>query len=390
MRRRGYIPDDAIDVDVASDPVRAHGARAGHAREAQQPRLERARLYRRAPYARAPPHNVDLVLRGLATAIEEGVPVVRGVLSHGQRAYMASTIRRLVPERAHLLAIAQGGMSDFINSHVAATAAARIAGDILGASANVTGLYNSPPRSATVGHHRPGSVAAPGAPRALRRSTLRPSSLSSRAQQRLESDDDDEFVVSDDDEFEVVSDDDDFEVVSDDESLSNGESVPDASEQEDVARATAASLGFAYRRGHPVSSALLRHHAEAVALAIAGATAGDTHDVRAPGDGRQARQRRYDDPSANELAHRRARAEMEHPHAEEIKRKFPSMVCPITHDVFRDPVVASDGHTYERSAIERWLGTANTSPVTNETLRDRTLHDNVLARNLIAESAKTH
>ena len=29
--------------------------------------------------------------------------------------------------------------------------------------------------------------------------------------------------------------------------------------------------------------------------------------------------------------------------------------CPITHEVFRDPVVASDGHTYEREAIESWI-----------------------------------
>lgn len=31
--------------------------------------------------------------------------------------------------------------------------------------------------------------------------------------------------------------------------------------------------------------------------------------------------------------------------------------CPITHDVFSDPVVAADGTTYERSAIESECGT---------------------------------
>jgi len=32
-----------------------------------------------------------------------------------------------------------------------------------------------------------------------------------------------------------------------------------------------------------------------------------------------------------------------------------------------DPVVlADDGHTYEREAIERWLSMKSTSPVTNE------------------------
>ena len=39
-------------------------------------------------------------------------------------------------------------------------------------------------------------------------------------------------------------------------------------------------------------------------------------------------------------------------------------LCPITHEAMRDPVVAQDGHTYEREAIETWFGTQNTSPVT--------------------------
>ena len=29
--------------------------------------------------------------------------------------------------------------------------------------------------------------------------------------------------------------------------------------------------------------------------------------------------------------------------------------CPITYEQMRDPVVAMDGHTYERTAIERWI-----------------------------------
>ena len=32
-----------------------------------------------------------------------------------------------------------------------------------------------------------------------------------------------------------------------------------------------------------------------------------------------------------------------------------SFTCPITHAVMWEPVMASDGHTYERSAIEEWL-----------------------------------
>ena len=37
-----------------------------------------------------------------------------------------------------------------------------------------------------------------------------------------------------------------------------------------------------------------------------------------------------------------------------IRQEF---LCPITHDLIRDPVVLADGFTYERSAIERWIKT---------------------------------
>lgn len=40
--------------------------------------------------------------------------------------------------------------------------------------------------------------------------------------------------------------------------------------------------------------------------------------------------------------------------------------CPITGLVFLDPVIVSDGHIYERHAIEIWLSTNDTSPITRE------------------------
>ena len=40
------------------------------------------------------------------------------------------------------------------------------------------------------------------------------------------------------------------------------------------------------------------------------------------------------------------------------------MICPITLDAFRDPVVAADGHSYERVNIERWFRESSTSPAT--------------------------
>ena len=35
-----------------------------------------------------------------------------------------------------------------------------------------------------------------------------------------------------------------------------------------------------------------------------------------------------------------------------------SAVCPITLELMRDPVMAADGHTYEREALLRWLKTS--------------------------------
>ena len=51
-------------------------------------------------------------------------------------------------------------------------------------------------------------------------------------------------------------------------------------------------------------------------------------------------------------------------------------VCPIAHEVFMDPVVASDGHTYERASIEKWFKTKKTSPLTGQPIWDLKLTPN--------------
>jgi hypothetical protein len=51
-------------------------------------------------------------------------------------------------------------------------------------------------------------------------------------------------------------------------------------------------------------------------------------------------------------------------------------ICPITQQRFQDPVVAADGHTYERTAIRRWLARHNTSPMTREQLDNTVLIPN--------------
>jgi hypothetical protein len=59
------------------------------------------------------------------------------------------------------------------------------------------------------------------------------------------------------------------------------------------------------------------------------------------------------------------------------------MLCPITCEIMKDPVICSDGNTYERKAIERWLLTNNKSPSTNLPLINKTLIPNVFAKRVI-------
>lgn len=73
------------------------------------------------------------------------------------------------------------------------------------------------------------------------------------------------------------------------------------------------------------------------------------------------------------------------------KRALPaSLVDPISLEVFVDPVVASDGHTYERSSISRWFKRCKhknqplTSPITREPMDDM-LHCNLVVRKLVTE-----
>ena len=67
-----------------------------------------------------------------------------------------------------------------------------------------------------------------------------------------------------------------------------------------------------------------------------------------------------------------------------------SFYCPITQEIMADPVFTSDGQTYERSAIEKWLANHNTSPLTGNQLSMSTLTPNVLARGMIREFLERH
>ena len=60
-------------------------------------------------------------------------------------------------------------------------------------------------------------------------------------------------------------------------------------------------------------------------------------------------------------------------------------ICPITTEVMSDPVMAADGHAYERSAIERWLATKSTSPLTGGALEHPYLTPNHILRRQIRD-----
>ncbi|EOD04211.1 hypothetical protein EMIHUDRAFT_221297 [Emiliania huxleyi CCMP1516] len=53
-----------------------------------------------------------------------------------------------------------------------------------------------------------------------------------------------------------------------------------------------------------------------------------------------------------------------------------------------DPVMAADGHSYERTAIERWLATKSTSPLTGGELDHTCIFPNHSLRRMIREWQK--
>lgn len=71
------------------------------------------------------------------------------------------------------------------------------------------------------------------------------------------------------------------------------------------------------------------------------------------------------------------------PETQDITLILDALSCPITLELFIDPVLASDGHTYERSAIIEWIKYHNgTSPMTREIIRIKELKSNLIVKQL--------
>lgn len=66
----------------------------------------------------------------------------------------------------------------------------------------------------------------------------------------------------------------------------------------------------------------------------------------------------------------------------------PSFVCPLTLEIMQDPATAADGHSYEYSAISKWLETSKLSPLTGNELPHKQLTRSHALRNAIEEHAQ--
>ena len=65
-----------------------------------------------------------------------------------------------------------------------------------------------------------------------------------------------------------------------------------------------------------------------------------------------------------------------------------TLTCPITLEVFHDPVIAADGHTYERTAITQWIQDNGTSPLTRQPLSVDDLQPNDELKHLTANARR--
>ena len=88
-------------------------------------------------------------------------------------------------------------------------------------------------------------------------------------------------------------------------------------------------------------------------------------------------------PPASAAAPVTASADATLPPPKRARRVAPPPVeflCPITQEMMVDPVFTTDGHTYEKAAIQRWLTQKRTSPLTGALLSSNNLIPNQCAR----------
>jgi hypothetical protein len=57
--------------------------------------------------------------------------------------------------------------------------------------------------------------------------------------------------------------------------------------------------------------------------------------------------------------------------------------CPITLEIMKEPVMTSDGQSYEKKDILNWLEKNNTSPLTGVILQNKQIIDNFALKKII-------
>jgi hypothetical protein len=62
--------------------------------------------------------------------------------------------------------------------------------------------------------------------------------------------------------------------------------------------------------------------------------------------------------------------------------------CPISWEKMENPVISMEGHSYEKWAIDKWLYTQQTSPITGLILNDNTLISNYTLKSAIDDFHK--
>jgi hypothetical protein len=67
-----------------------------------------------------------------------------------------------------------------------------------------------------------------------------------------------------------------------------------------------------------------------------------------------------------------------------------TIMCPITKNIFKDPVTISDGRTYEHHAIAKWLTKSSSSPIINIKLMSKRLVKNFIIKGIVEDYLNQH
>lgn len=63
---------------------------------------------------------------------------------------------------------------------------------------------------------------------------------------------------------------------------------------------------------------------------------------------------------------------------------YESLICPITQEIMENPVIAADGHCYEKNALIQWLAKGKeTSPLTGVKLENTQYIENYHLKSMI-------